>query len=64
LAITREGVLVLDMQTGDVWAIEARTGRIHHVSRIGGFPTSLAVGAGSAWVVDARSGTVTRLRNR
>ena len=41
-----------------------RTGRLEHLSRIGGFPTSLAVGAGSAWVVDARGGTVTRLRNR
>ena len=40
------------------------TGRITHVSRVAGFPTSLAVGAGSAWVVDARSGTVTRLQNR
>jgi hypothetical protein len=37
---------------------------VSHLSRVGGFPTSLAVGAGSAWIVDARGGTVTRLRNR
>ena len=39
-------------------------GELDHVSRVGGFPTSLAVGAGSAWVVDARSGSVTRLSER
>ena len=64
LAVTRDGVLVLDTRRGDVWMIAPSTGRLSHVSRVSGFPTSLAVGAGSAWIVDARGGTVTRLRNR
>ena len=64
LAVTRDGVLVLDTRRGDLEMIAPGTGRITHVSRVAGFPTSLAVGAGSAWVVDARSGTVTRLQNR
>jgi len=63
LAITRDAVLVLDTVSGDVLAIAPGTGRVQHLSKVDGFPTSLAVGAGSAWVVDARGGTVTRLRN-
>jgi hypothetical protein len=34
---------------------------VRRVLSVSGFPTALAVGAGAAWVVDARSGTVTRL---
>jgi DNA-binding beta-propeller fold protein YncE len=64
LAITRDAVLVLDTTSGVVWALAPRTGRLERLSHIPGFPTSLAVGAGSAWVVDARGGTVTRLSDR
>ena len=55
---------MLDTRRGDLQLIAPGTARVSHISRVAGFPTSLAVGAGSAWVVDARSGTVTRLRNR
>ena len=64
LAITREGVLVLDTRSGAVSVIDARTQALRHLATVEGFPTSIAVGAGSAWVVDARSGTITKLRSR
>jgi DNA-binding beta-propeller fold protein YncE len=64
LAATRDGVLVLDTHSGAVSLIDPAKRRIRRVAKVPGFPTSLAVGAGSAWVVDARTGTVTRLRGR
>ena len=46
LAVTREGVLVLDTGNGAVRAIDPRYRRDpQRLSRIAGFPTSLAVGA-------------------
>jgi len=54
-------VLVLDTESGDVTMIDPRTERSRAVEHVSGFPAALAVGAGAAWVVDARSGTVTRL---
>jgi hypothetical protein len=54
-------VLVLDTKSGDVLKLDPRSLRTRRVLHVSGFPTALAVGAGAAWVVDARSGTVTRL---
>ena len=51
------------MRDGDVSQIDPVSRRVEHVAHVGGFPTSIAVGAGGAWIVDARSGTVTRLRD-
>jgi hypothetical protein len=31
------------------------------VLQIPGFPSSIAVGGGAAWIVDSRAGTVTRV---
>jgi sugar lactone lactonase YvrE len=62
LAVTREGILVLDTRGGEVLRIDPRSRAVRSLSRVSGFPTSIAVGAGGAWIVDARSGTVTRLR--
>jgi DNA-binding beta-propeller fold protein YncE len=61
LAITRDAVLVLDTHGGDVLELDPKTLATRPVLRVRGFPTSIAVGAGAAWIVDARSGTVTRL---
>jgi hypothetical protein len=55
---------VLDTRSGDVLEIDPRTREHHSVLHVAGFPTALAVGGGAAWVVDARSGTVTRLTGR
>jgi hypothetical protein len=55
-------VLVLDTQSGNVTRIDPARGEHHIVLHVAGFPTSMAVGAGAAWIVDARSGTVTRLK--
>jgi hypothetical protein len=41
--------------------IDPRTGRVTRPFDLGGSPGSIAVGAGAAWVVDARAGTVTRI---
>ena len=61
LAVTRDAVLVLDTGTGDVLELSPRTLEVRRVERIPGFPASIAVGGGAAWIVDSRSGTVTRL---
>ena len=55
---------MLDTGNGTVREIDPANGAIRTLSRIPGFPTSIAVGRGDAWIVDARSGTVTRLRGR
>jgi hypothetical protein len=55
-------VLVLDTRRGDVTRVDPRTGQHRRVLHVMGFPTSIAVGAGAAWIVDARSGKVTRLK--
>jgi hypothetical protein len=44
-----------------VLSIDPGTGAARRVLRIAGFPASIAVGAGAAWIVDARNGTVTRV---
>jgi DNA-binding beta-propeller fold protein YncE len=62
LAVTRSGVLVLDTDNGEVTQVDPKTGSYRRVLRVEGFPTSIAVGPGAAWIVDARSGTVTRLK--
>ena len=62
LAITQQGVLVLDTHGGALTRIDPQTRSVTPISHVKGFPASLAVGAGGAWIVDARSGTVTRLR--
>ena len=61
LAVTSTGVLVLDSDRGEVLEINPDSLRVSRVLRIGGFPASIAVGEGAAWVVDSRAGTVTRL---
>jgi hypothetical protein len=54
-------VLVLDTDRGEVLELDPDSERVRRVQTIGGFPASIAVGAGAAWVVDAREGTVTRI---
>jgi hypothetical protein len=54
-------VLVLDSDRGEVLRLDPDSERVSRVLRTGGFPASIAVGGGAAWVVDARAGTVTRL---
>jgi streptogramin lyase len=62
LAVVCDAVLVLDTNRRRVLRIDPRQGSgVREVATIRGFPSALAVGAGAAWVVDARSGTVTRL---
>ena len=61
LAVTRTGVLVLDSDLGQVVEINPDSLRVSRVLRVGGFPASIAVGDGAAWVVDPRAGTVTRI---
>jgi DNA-binding beta-propeller fold protein YncE len=62
LAATRDAVLVLDTDTGDVLELDPDSLGVRRVLRIGGFPASIAVGGGAAWVVDARAGTVHRIK--
>jgi DNA-binding beta-propeller fold protein YncE len=61
LAVTRTGVLVLDTDLGAVLEIDPDSERVSRVLQVGGFPASIAVGGGAAWVVDSRAGTVRRI---
>ena len=61
LAVTRDAVLVLDTATGDVLELAPNTRATRSLLRIPGFPSSIAVGGGAAWIVDSRAGTVTRV---
>jgi streptogramin lyase len=61
LAVTRDAVLVLDTSTGDVLELAPDTRTTRSVLTIPGFPSSIAVGDGAAWIVDSRAGTVTRV---
>ena len=61
LAVTRDGVLVLDSESGRVLMIDPEGEGARELATVPGFPTAMAVGAGAAWVVDARNGTVTRV---
>jgi DNA-binding beta-propeller fold protein YncE len=62
LAVTTEAVLVLDTERARIERLDPRTLRRTNVVNVGGYPAAIAVGdAGSLWVVDARSGTVTRV---
>ena len=54
-------MLVLDTQSGAVLRVDPKTLAATRILRLDGYPASLAVGAGAAWVVDARRGTVTRI---
>ena len=47
--------------SGRLSRIDPESGTSRGVATVPGFPTAVAVGAGAAWVVDARNGTVTRL---
>jgi len=61
LAVTTDGILVLDV--GDRWLLRLdREGRVRRLAGLRGFPAGLAVDrTGAAWVVDTRSGTLTRV---
>jgi DNA-binding beta-propeller fold protein YncE len=61
LAVTRDAVLVLDGGTGDVLELVPESRAARRVLSIPGFPSSIAVGGGAAWIVDSRAGTVTRI---
>jgi DNA-binding beta-propeller fold protein YncE len=61
LAVTRTGVLVLDTDRGEVLEIDPNSERVRRLLSIGGFPSSITLGDGGAWVVDSRAGTVTRI---
>ncbi len=63
LAITRDAVLVLDSRPGALLRIDPVDGQVTRLAALGGEPSALALSAsGAAWVTDARSGTVTRIR--
>ena len=47
-------MLVLDTQSGAVLRVDPKTLAATRILRLDGYPASLAVGAGAAWVVDAR----------
>ena len=61
LTVTTDGILVLDSR--DRWLLRLdRAGRVRRLAGLRGFPAGLAVDrAGAAWVVDTRSGTLTRV---
>jgi DNA-binding beta-propeller fold protein YncE len=61
LAVTTDGILVLDSR--DRWLLRLdRAGRVRRLAGLRGFPGGLAVDrTGAAWVVDTRSGTLTRV---
>jgi DNA-binding beta-propeller fold protein YncE len=61
LAVTSQGLLVLDTASGAILELDPRTLRADRNASVPGFPSAVAVAAGAAWVVDARNGTVTRL---
>ena len=61
LAVTRDAVLVLDTEQRRRPRDGARLAHDQGLLRIRGFPASIAVGDGAAWVVDSRAGTVTRI---
>ncbi len=46
---------------GSVAAIDLGSGRVTHAVRVGGTPTSLSVGEGAVWVLDADRQTVSRI---
>ena len=52
---------MLDTNTGAVLRVDPKTLAAAEIMRIPGYPAAIAVGAGAAWIVDSRSGTVTRV---
>ena len=54
-------MLVLDTNTGAVLRVDPKSLAAAEIMRIPGYPAAIAVGAGAAWVVDSRRGTVTRV---
>ena len=55
---------MLDSDSGRLLLIDPEGEDTRELATVPGFPTAMAVGAGAAWVVDARNGTVTRLAGR
>ena len=49
---------------GTVWRVEAKTGRVRAIVRVGGLPFGLAVGEGAVWVANHEDGTVSRIDPR
>jgi YVTN family beta-propeller protein len=46
---------------GSVWRVDARTGRVRAIVRVGGLPFGLAVGAGAVWVANQDDGSISRI---
>ena len=46
---------------GTVWRVDAATGKVRAIVRVGGLPFGVAVGAGAVWVANHDDGTVARI---
>ena len=46
---------------GTVWRVDAATGKVRAIVRVGGLPFGVAVGAGAVWVANDDDGSIARI---